>query len=169
LSESETGTDCTDEEVVSECGCDCTVPGSEHILSIPEPCPKRIIKRIGPAPHPQKFDRALGIVPVGEALPASGKVIPLSAGEKFECFIRPTFAPSIAVVAVVGAGFSAQSKAQPGYGGGAAVFGQKTGAIAADYEADSLFARTLLPSLLHLDPGLNDEDAYTEAANLMIQ
>ncbi len=105
-----------------------------------------------PASHLPKFDRALGIVPVGEVLSTSDTVTPLSTGEKFEYFIRPTFDPSIAVVAVVGAGFSAQSKVQPAYGGGAAAFGQKTGAIAADYAADSLFAKALLPSLLHQDP-----------------
>jgi hypothetical protein len=101
---------------------------------------------------PPRFIRALGIFPVVEAPSTHENVAPLSAGQKFEFFIKPTFDPSIVVIAVVGTLFSATSTSQPSFGGGAAAYGQKTGAIAADYAANNLFAKALLPTLLHQDP-----------------
>jgi hypothetical protein len=101
---------------------------------------------------PLRFARALGIFPVAEADSASAQVAPLSTAQKFEFFIKPTFDPSIAVVAAVGTALSAKSTTQPAYGGGAAAYGQKARAITADYAANNLFSKAILPSVLHQDP-----------------
>jgi hypothetical protein len=101
---------------------------------------------------PPRYIRALGIFPVVEAPSTRGIVEPLSAGQKFEFFIKPTFDPSIAVIAVAGTLLSAKSTSPPAFGGGAAAYGQKAGAIAADYAANNLFAKALLPTVLHQDP-----------------
>jgi len=103
---------------------------------------------------PPRFTRALGIFPVVAAPSTRDNVAPLSARQKFEFFIKPTFDPSIAVIAVVGTLFSAKSTSQPAFGAGAAAYGQKAGAIAADYAANNLFAKALLPTVLHQDPRL---------------
>jgi hypothetical protein len=102
--------------------------------------------------QPLRFARALGIFPVEEAGSTHDYVAPLSAGQKFQFFIKPTFDPSIAVIAAVGTLFSAKSTSQPAFGGGAAAYGQKAGAIAAEYASDNLFAKALLPTVLHQDP-----------------
>jgi hypothetical protein len=101
---------------------------------------------------PPRFTRALGIFPVVEAPSTRDNVAPLSARQKFEFFIKPTFDPSIAVIGVVGTLFSAKSTSQPAFGAGAAAYGQKAGAIAADYASNNLFAKALLPTVLHQDP-----------------
>ncbi len=101
---------------------------------------------------PPRYIRALGIFPVVEAPSTRDNVEPLSAGQKFEFFIKPTFDPSIAVIAVAGTLFSSKSTSQPSFGGGAAAYGQKAGAIAADYAANNLFAKALLPTVLRQDP-----------------
>jgi hypothetical protein len=101
---------------------------------------------------PPRFIRALGVFPVVEAPSTRDDATPLSAGHKFEFFIKPTFDPSIAVIAVVGTLFSAKSTSQPAFGGGAAAYGQKAGAIAADYASLNLFGKALLPAVLHQDP-----------------
>jgi hypothetical protein len=101
---------------------------------------------------PPRFTRVLGIFPAAEELSTRDSVAPLSAGQKFEFFIKPTFDPSIAVIAVAGTLFSAKGTSQPAFGGGAAAYGQKAGAIAADYACNNLFARALLPTMLHQDP-----------------
>jgi hypothetical protein len=101
---------------------------------------------------PLRFTRALGIVPVVEAPSDRDGVAPLSAGQKFEFFVKPTFDPSVTVIAVVGTLLSAKGTSQPAFGGGAAAYGQKAGATAADYASNNLFAKALLPIVLHQDP-----------------
>lgn len=101
---------------------------------------------------PPRFTRALGIFPVVEAPSTRDDVAPLSARQKFEFFIKPTFDPSIAVIAVAGTLLSAKSTSQPAFGGGTAAYGQKAGAIAADYASNNLFAKALLPTVFHQDP-----------------
>jgi hypothetical protein len=101
---------------------------------------------------PPRFTRAFGIFPVVEAPSTRDNVAPLSARQKFEFFIKPTLDPSIAVIAVVGTLLSAKSTSQPAFGGGAVAYGQKAGAIAADYASNNLFAKALLPTVLHQDP-----------------
>jgi hypothetical protein len=103
--------------------------------------------------QPLEIDRILGLVPVADA-PSLGDdhVAALSNRQKFQFFIRTTIDPGTAVIAGVGAGIEAKSTVQPAYGGGAAAFGQKTGAIAADYASNTLFSRSLLPLLFHQDP-----------------
>jgi hypothetical protein len=101
---------------------------------------------------PPRFIRALGMFPVVEAPSTRDNIEPLTAGQKFDFFIKPTFDPSIAVIAGLGTLLSAKSTSQPSFGGGAAAYGQKAGAIAADYASNNLFAKALLPTVLHQDP-----------------
>src|ERR1700692_202696 len=62
---------------------------------------------------PPRFIRALGIFPVVEAPSTRENVEPLTAGQKFEFFIKPTFDPSIAVIAGLGTLLSAKSTSPP--------------------------------------------------------
>jgi hypothetical protein len=101
---------------------------------------------------PPRFTRALGIFPVVEAPSTRDSVAPLSGGQKFEFFIKPTLDPSIVVIAAAGTLLSAKGTSQPAFGGGAVAYGQKAGATAADYASNNLFAKALLPTVLHQDP-----------------
>jgi len=102
--------------------------------------------------QPLRFTRAVGIFPVEEAGSTHDSVAPLSVGQKLEFFIKPTFDPSIVAIAALGTLLSAKHTIQPAFGAGAAAYGQKAGAIAADYASHNLFAGALLPSFLHQDP-----------------
>jgi hypothetical protein len=103
--------------------------------------------------QPLNIYRVFGLVPVVDApILGDNHVAALSNKQKFQYFLRTTIDPGTAVIAVVGAGIEAKSTTQPAYGGGAAAFGQKTGAIAADYASNTLFSRSLLPMLFRQDP-----------------
>lgn len=109
---------------------------------------------LAPGSQPLQMHRILGIVKVMDFPSIFEPVAPLSTGQKFEGFAKTIFDPGTIAVGVLGAAVSAGSKVQPAYGGGGAAFGQKIGAVTAGYASDSLFARALLPALLHQDPRL---------------
>ena len=109
--------------------------------------------RPAPGSQPLDIDRVLGLVPFVDAPSLSdSNVAPLSNQQKFQFFLRTAVDPGTAVVGVIGAGIDAKSTFQPAYGGGAAAFGQKTGAIAAGYASNTLISRSLLPMMFHQDP-----------------
>lgn len=107
---------------------------------------------LAPGSQPLEMHRILGIVKMVDSPSTSEETAPLSTRQKFKGFAMTVFDPGTIAVAVLGAAVSAGSKVQPAYGGGAAAFGQKTGAVAAGYASNGLFARALLPTLLHQDP-----------------
>jgi hypothetical protein len=82
---------------------------------------------------------------------SDNEVAPLSNQQKAKFFFRTAVDPGTAIIAVTGAGIEAKRSAQPAYRG-TAVFGKKTGAIAADYASNSLISRSLLPMILRQDP-----------------
>ncbi len=107
---------------------------------------------LAPGSQPLEMHRVFGIVKVLDSPTLSERVAPLSTKQKYESFVKIVFDPGTVAVALAGAVVSAGNTVQPAYCCGAGAFGQKVGAVAAGYASDSLFARALLPSLLHQDP-----------------
>jgi hypothetical protein len=106
-----------------------------------------------PGSQPMVIDRILGLVPVVDAPSLSDdNVAPLSKQQKLQFFFRTAVDPGTAVISVFGAGIEAKGTTQPAYGVGVAAFGQKTGAIAAEYASNTLVSRALLPMMFHQDP-----------------
>jgi hypothetical protein len=108
--------------------------------------------RPAPGSQPLVVNRVFGLVPVVDTPSLSDdEVAPLSNRQKFEFFFRTAIDPGTAIIAVTGAGIDSKGSAQPAYEG-AAAFGKKAGAIAADYASNTLISRSLLPMILRQDP-----------------
>jgi hypothetical protein len=97
-------------------------------------------------------NRAFGIVPVVHAPTVEEETPALSPRAKFLYFTKTTLDPGVIAVGFVGAAIDAPANEQPAYGGGAAAFGQKVGAITATYAASNLFSKAILPTVFHQDP-----------------
>ncbi len=83
---------------------------------------------------------------------ASGGYQPLSAGDKFQIFLRRTYSPYTFLGVAFDAGFAQLTDDWPGYGGGMNGFGKRYGALLADREAQTFFSTFLFASALRQDP-----------------
>ena len=77
---------------------------------------------------------------------------PLSVRQKFRIFYLYTYDPCRLAAAAVSAGIKQAADEPEEYGQGAEGYGKRVGAILADSNLSTFFARFLLPSLLHDDP-----------------
>jgi Carboxypeptidase regulatory-like domain len=98
----------------------------------------------------EETQRVLGIVP-NFYVSYDPEAEPLTSKLKFELALKVSVDPvTIAGVALVSA--ARQAANTPKYGQGAAGFGERFGAIAADGFTDIMIGGAILPSLLHQDP-----------------
>lgn len=81
-----------------------------------------------------------------------GKIVPLTAGQKFNVVARGSFDPIQIVWYGALSGISQAQDSEPGYGQGAAGYGKRYGAYAADGTIENFFVGAILPSVLHQDP-----------------
>ena len=77
---------------------------------------------------------------------------PLAVRQKFKIFYRYTYDPCRYAAAAAAAGINQALDEPEGYGQGAEGYGKRVGALIADTNLATFFARFLLPSLLHDDP-----------------
>jgi hypothetical protein len=82
----------------------------------------------------------------------SGKVAPLTSGQKFKVVARGSFDYVMLPWYGFLAGISQAENSEPGYGQGAAGYGKRYGAAAADGTIENFMTGAILPSLLHQDP-----------------
>lgn len=81
-----------------------------------------------------------------------GQILPLTAGQKFKVVARGAFDPIQIVWYGALSGISQAENSEPGYGQGAAGYGKRYGAYAADGTIENFFVGAILPSVLHQDP-----------------
>jgi hypothetical protein len=72
--------------------------------------------------------------------------------EHWDLFVRETFSPLTVAGSIFNASFSQLTNSDPRYGSGAAAFGQRVGASAADIASQNFFGDFLVASALHEDP-----------------
>ena len=97
-------------------------------------------------------DRLFYALPNFLTLENSASVPPLSAGEKFRVTTRSSFDPVEFFWYGALSGISQMENSEPGYGQGAAGYGKRYGAYAADGTIENYLTAAVLPSLLHQDP-----------------
>jgi hypothetical protein len=104
------------------------------------------------APTGTSKDRLFYALPNFLTLENSGKVAPLTAGQKFKVVARGSFdyiqIPWYAFLAGIG---QAQNS-EPGYGQGAEGYAKRFGADFADGTIENFMTGAILPSLFHQDP-----------------
>ncbi|HZR33342.1 MAG TPA: hypothetical protein VFA76_15965 [Terriglobales bacterium] len=84
--------------------------------------------------------------------PSSLSPQPLSAHQKFDVFLRYSYAPTNFLAAAASAGISQAAGSTSGYGQGASGYGKRFGAELAGSETGLFFSNFLLPTILHQDP-----------------
>jgi hypothetical protein len=97
-------------------------------------------------------DRLFFALPNFLTVDANGKIIPLTAGQKFKVVARGAFDPVQIVWYGALSGISQAQNSEPGYGQGAEGYGKRYGAYAADGTIENFFVGAILPSLLRQDP-----------------
>jgi hypothetical protein len=97
-------------------------------------------------------DRLFFALPNFLTVDANGKIVPLTAGQKFKVVARGSFDPVQIVWYAALSGVSQAENSEPGYGQGAVGYGKRYGAYAADGTIENFFVGAILPSVLHQDP-----------------
>ncbi len=97
-------------------------------------------------------DRLFFALPNFLTVDANGKIIPLTAGQKFKVVAQGSFDPVQIVWYAALSGVSQAENSEPGYGQGAVGYGKRYGAYAADGTIENFFVGAILPSILHQDP-----------------
>lgn len=97
-------------------------------------------------------DRLFLALPNFLTIENSGKIQPLTAGQKFKVVARGSFDPVQIVWYGALSGISQAEDSEPGFGQGAAGYGKRYGAYAADGTIENFFVGAILPSVLHQDP-----------------
>ena len=97
-------------------------------------------------------DRLFFALPNFLTVDANGKIIPLTAGQKFKVVARGAFDPVQIVWYGALSGISQAENSEPGYGQGAEGYGKRYGAYAADGTIENFFVGAIFPSILHQDP-----------------
>jgi hypothetical protein len=97
-------------------------------------------------------DRLFFALPNFLTVDANGKIIPLTAGQKFKVVARGSFDPVQIVWYGALSGISQAENSEPGYGQGAEGYGKRYGAYAADGTIENFFVGAIFPSILHQDP-----------------
>jgi len=97
-------------------------------------------------------DRLFWALPNFLAVGNSGKIPPLTSGQKFKVVARTTFDPVEGVYVAFISGIGQATNSEPGFGQGAAGYGKRLGATFADNAIENFMTGAILPSLLHQDP-----------------
>jgi hypothetical protein len=97
-------------------------------------------------------DRLFFALPNFLTVDKNGKIVPLTAGQKFKVVARGSFDPVQAVWYGALSGISQAENSEPGFGQGWAAYGKRYGAYAADGTIENFFVGAILPSMLHQDP-----------------
>lgn len=97
-------------------------------------------------------DRLFFALPNFLTVDANGKIVPLTAGQKFKVVARGTFDPVQIVWYAALSGISQAENSEPGYGQGAEAYGKRYGAYAADGIIENFFVGAIFPAVLHQDP-----------------
>jgi hypothetical protein len=97
-------------------------------------------------------DRLFFALPNFATLENAGQVPPMTAGQKFKLAARSSFDPVQVPWYGFLAGISQAEDSEDGYGQGAAGYGKRFGAYAADGTIENLMVGAVLPSLFRQDP-----------------
>jgi hypothetical protein len=97
-------------------------------------------------------DRLFFALPNFLTVDKNGKIIPLTAGQKFKVVARGAFDPVQIPWYAILAGISQAENSEPGYGQGAEGYGKRWGAYAADGTIENFFVGAILPSIFRQDP-----------------
>jgi len=97
-------------------------------------------------------DRLFFALPNFNTVEPGGKVLPMTAGQKFKLVARGAFDPAQIPWYAAIAGINQAENSEPGFGQGAAGYGKRFGATAADGVIENFFVGAIFPSMLHQDP-----------------
>lgn len=97
-------------------------------------------------------DRLFFALPNFLTVDANGKIVPLTAGQKFKVVARGSFDPVQIVWYAALSGISQAQNSEPGFGQGWDAYGKRFAAYAADGTIENFFVGAILPSVLHQDP-----------------
>jgi hypothetical protein len=97
-------------------------------------------------------DRLFFALPNFLTLENAGKVPPLTTGQKFKVVAQGSFDPIQIVWYAALSGISQAENSEPGFGQGAAGYGKRFGAYAADGTIENFFVGAIFPSMLRQDP-----------------
>src|SRR5271156_1109282 len=97
-------------------------------------------------------DRLFLALPNFLTIENTGKIEPLTAGQKFKVVARGSFDPVQIVWYAALSGISQAENSEPGFGQGAEGYGKRYGAYAADGTIENFFVGAIFPSVLHQDP-----------------
>jgi len=97
-------------------------------------------------------DRLFYALPNFLTLENAGQVPPLTTGQKYAVVARGSFDPIQIVWYGALSGISQAENSEPGFGQGAAGYGKRFGAYAADGTIENFFVGAIFPSVLHQDP-----------------
>ena len=97
-------------------------------------------------------DRLFFALPNFLSVENAGKIQPLTVGQKFKVVAQGSFDPIQIVWYGALSGISQAVDSEPGFGEGAAAYGKRYGAYAADGTIENFFVGAILPSTLHQDP-----------------
>jgi hypothetical protein len=97
-------------------------------------------------------DRLFFALPNFLTVDKNGKIIPLTAGQKFKVVARGAFDPVQIPWYGILAGISQAENSEPGYGQGAEGYGKRWAAYAADGTIENFFVGAILPSIFRQDP-----------------
>jgi hypothetical protein len=109
-------------------------------------------KDAGKATSGTSNDRLFFALPNFLTVDKNGKIIPLTAGQKFRVVARGAFDPvQIPWYGILSAIGQAENS-EPGYGQGWEAYGKRFGTYAADGTIENFFVGAIIPSILHQDP-----------------
>ena len=97
-------------------------------------------------------DRLFFALPNFLTVDANGKIVPLTAGQKFKVVARGTFDPAQIPWYGVLSAISQASNSEPAYKQGWAAYGKRYATYAADGTIENFFVGAIFPSVLHQDP-----------------
>jgi hypothetical protein len=97
-------------------------------------------------------DRLFFALPNFLTVDKNGRIIPLTAGQKFKVVAQSSFDPIQIVWYGALAGVSQAQDSEPGFGQGAKGYAKRFGAYAADGTIENFLTSAILPSMLHQDP-----------------
>jgi len=99
-----------------------------------------------------KNDRLFFVLPNYLTVENSGKIPPLTAGQKFKLVALGTFDPVEYPYVGVLAGIDQAENQDPSYGQGFKGYAKRYGATFADTTVENFMVGAVIPSMLHLDP-----------------
>jgi hypothetical protein len=97
-------------------------------------------------------DRLFFALPNFLTVDENGKIIPLTAGQKFKVVARGAFDPAQIVWYAALSGIGQAENSEPGYGQGAVGYVKRYATYAADGTIENFLVGAIFPSLLHQDP-----------------